>query len=48
VQRTDMPKIEISRQNAIWYTTRAADPKDMALGVLYPDKTKIQTLAASY
>jgi virginiamycin B lyase len=48
VQRTDMPKIEISRQNSIWYTTRAADPKDQALGVLYPDKSKIQTLAATY
>jgi streptogramin lyase len=48
VQRTDMPKIEVSRQNAIWYTTRAADSKDQALGVLYPDKSKIKTLAASY
>ena len=48
VQRTDMPKIEVSRENSIWYTTRAADSKDMALGVLYPDKTKIKTLAASY
>jgi virginiamycin B lyase len=48
VQRTDMPKIEISRQNSIWYTTRAADAKDQALGVLYPDKSKIQTLAATY
>jgi len=48
VQRNDMPKIEVSRQNAIWYTTRAADSKDQALGVLYPDKSKIKTLAASY
>jgi len=48
VQRTDMPKIEISNENSIWYTTRSADPKDQALGVLYPDKSKIQTLAASY
>jgi streptogramin lyase len=48
VQRTDMPKIEVSNENSIWYTTRAADSKDQALGVLYPDKSKIQTLAASY
>ncbi len=48
VQRTDMPKIEVSRQNSIWYTTRAADAKQMALGVLYPDKTKITTMAATY
>jgi len=48
VQRTDMPKIEVSNENSIWYTTRSADSKDQALGVLYPDKSKIQTLAASY
>jgi streptogramin lyase len=48
VQRTDMPKIEVSGQNSIWYTTRSADSKDQALGVLYPDKSKIKTLAASY
>ncbi len=48
VQRTDMPKIEVSREDSIWYTTRSADPQDQALGVLYPDKSKIQTLAASY
>jgi streptogramin lyase len=48
VQRTDMPKIEVSGQNSIWYTTRSADPQDQALGVLYPDKTKIKTLAATY
>lgn len=48
IQRTDMPKIEISGENSIWYTTRSADPKEMSLGVLYPDKTKITTMAASY
>jgi streptogramin lyase len=48
IQRTDMPKIEVSRDNSIWYTTRTADPNEMALGVLYPDKTKINTLAATY
>lgn len=48
VQRTDMPKIEVSNENSIWYTTRSADPQDQALGVLYPDKSKIQTLAGTY
>lgn len=48
VQRTDMPKIEVSNENSIWYTTRSADSQDQALGVLYPDKSKIQTLAGSY
>jgi hypothetical protein len=43
-----MPKIEVSNENSIWYTTRSADSKDQALGVLYPDKTKIQTLAGTY
>jgi virginiamycin B lyase len=47
-QRTDMPKIEISNENSIWYTTRSGDAKEMALGVLYPDKSKITTLGASY
>ncbi len=43
-----MPKIEVSNENSIWYTTRSADSKEQALGVLYPDKAKIQTLAATY
>ncbi len=47
-QRTDMPKIEVSREGSIWYTTRGGDMKTMALGVLYPDKSKIKTLGASY
>jgi virginiamycin B lyase len=46
IQRTDMPKIEISGENSIWYTTRASNTQ--AVGVLYPDKSKIVTLAASY
>ena len=49
VQRTDMPKIEISGQNSIWYTTRGAEPgKDQAAGVLYPDMNKITTMGAYY
>ena len=49
VQRTDMPKIEISKENSIWYTTRGADAgKDQAVGVLYPDMDKIATMGAYY
>jgi streptogramin lyase len=45
-QRTDMPKISVSKEDSIWYTTRGGSTKTMSLGVLYPDKTKIKTLAA--
>ncbi|HWF37593.1 MAG TPA: carboxypeptidase regulatory-like domain-containing protein [Candidatus Acidoferrales bacterium] len=45
-QRTDMPKISVSQENSIWYTTRGGSTKTQSLGVLYPDKTKIKTLAA--
>jgi len=46
IQRTDMPKISVSKEDSVWYTTRGGDVKTQALGVLYPDKTKITTLAA--
>jgi streptogramin lyase len=46
IQRTDMPKISVSKDDSVWYTTRGGDVKTQALGVLYPDKTKIKTLAA--
>ena len=45
-QRTDMPKISVSKEDSIWYTTRGGSTKTMSLGVLYPDKSKIKTLAA--
>ena len=45
-RRTDMPKIEITRDGAIWYCTRSADIQ--AVGVLYPDMNKITTLGAYY
>lgn len=45
-RRTDQPKLEITREGAIWYCTRSAD--EAAVGVLYPDVTKITTLAAYY
>lgn len=45
-QDTDMPKIEIARDGAIWYCPRsAAEP---GVGVLYPDMTRITTLGAYY
>jgi virginiamycin B lyase len=46
VQMTDMPKLEVTRDGAIWYSARSASTK--AVGVLYPDMTKIKTLGAYY
>lgn len=45
-QRTDQPKLEITREGAIWYCPRSSEHG--AVGVLYPDVTKITTLAAFY
>ena len=45
-QVTDQPKIEITRDGAVWYCPRsAAEP---GVGVLYPDVSKITTLGAYY
>ena len=45
-QVTDQPKIEITRDGAIWYCPRsAAEP---GVGVLYPDVSKVTTLGAYY
>jgi streptogramin lyase len=45
-QVADQPKIEITRDNAVWYCPRSgAEP---GVGVLYPDMTKIRTLGAYY
>jgi len=45
-QMTDQPKIELTREGAIWYCPRsAAEP---GVGVLYPDTSKMKTLAAYY
>ena len=45
-QVADMPKIEITRDGAVWYCPRSgAEP---GVGVLYPDMTKIKTLAAYF
>ena len=45
-QRTDMPKLEITREGAIWYNPRSSE--NAAVGVLYPDVSKMTTLAAYY
>ena len=44
-QRADMPKIRLTREGGIWYSPRSSQ-KYPGFGVLYPDITKITTLAA--
>jgi virginiamycin B lyase len=45
-QVADQPKIEITRDGAIWYCPRSgAEP---GVGVLYPDVSKVTTLGAYY
>jgi virginiamycin B lyase len=46
VQRGDLPKIEITREGGIWYNPRSAIKG--AVGVLYPDMTKMTTVEARY
>ena len=43
-QITDMPKLAIGGNGAIWYCPRSS--ANAAVGVLYPDMSKITTLAA--
>jgi virginiamycin B lyase len=43
-QITDQPKVQITRENAIWYNPRSSSKG--AVGVLYPDVTKMTTFAA--
>jgi len=45
-QISDQPKIEITRDGAIWYTTRSGGKG--AAGVLYPDMNNIKTFGAYY
>jgi len=42
-QRSDMPMIRVANDGAIWYAPRSG--KNGGVGVLYPDMTKITTLA---
>jgi virginiamycin B lyase len=45
-QIADQPKVEITRDGSIWYCPRSgAEP---GVGVLYPDVTRVKTLAAYY
>jgi hypothetical protein len=45
-QVADQPKLEITRDGAIWYCPRSgAEP---GVGVLYPDVSKMTTLGAFY
>ena len=44
-QNADMPKIRLTREGAVWYSPRSSREYP-GLGVLYPDITKITTLAA--
>ena len=46
VQRGDLPKLEITREGAIWYNPRSA--LKGAVGVLYPDMTKMTSYEARY
>jgi virginiamycin B lyase len=45
-QITDQPKLSITRDGAIWYPPRSSSKA--AVGVLYPDASKVTTLAALY
>ena len=43
-RQSDMPKIDVTSDGNVWYSTRAIDAG--GVGVLYPDKSKITSLAA--
>jgi streptogramin lyase len=49
-ERTDMPKIQTTRDGAVWFPARMAGVYHYggAVGVLYPDKDAIKTLGAYY
>jgi virginiamycin B lyase len=46
VQRGDLPKLEITREGGVWYNPRSA--LKGAVGVLYPDMSKMTTFEARY
>jgi virginiamycin B lyase len=46
-QRADKPKIQITKEGAIWYSPRSSVDYP-GFGVLYPDMDKMTTLAAHY
>jgi virginiamycin B lyase len=46
-QRSDMPKIHVTRDGAVWYPPRSTREGPGA-GVLYPDMTQVKTLAGYF
>ena len=46
-QRADKPKIQVTREGAVWYSPRSSQDYP-GFGVLFPDMDKITTLAAYY
>lgn len=44
-RRTDVPKLDVSREGAVWYATRS-NP-EVAVGVLWPDVSKMTGFAAN-
>ncbi len=42
-QRTDIPMIRVASDGAVWYAPRSG--KNAGVGVMYPDMTKVTTLA---
>ena len=46
-QRADKPKIQVTRDGAVWYSPRSSQDYP-GFGVLFPDMDKITTLAAYY
>jgi virginiamycin B lyase len=50
-ETTDMPKVAISREGAVWYTNRGVSARGRApaaVGVLYPDMNKMTSFGAYY
>ena len=50
-QRSDMPKMAITREGAIWYSNRSLASSGQGpatVGVLYPDVSRMTTLGAYY
>jgi len=51
VQPSDMPKLAITREGAVWYADRSSGMSGQfpgTIGVLYPDMTKMTTFGAYY
>ena len=46
--RNDMPKMTIARRGAIWFPARGGAGSRVALGVLWPDKSKMNTFQARF